>query len=832
MPSKVLRHQSAFESIDRLLNNLRHACRSLRKTPAYAAAAILTLALGIGANTAIFSALNGVVLKPLPYPEPDRLAVVALYNPMLKYPTYLSYPDFLDWQREAGSFEQLAVFSPMTGFDLTNPGTPEHVNGYEVSSNFFSTLGVNLAVGHSFSAGDDQIGGRPVLVISHRLWQQRFQGDPSVVGKSITLNGSGYFITGVLPPGFRFENELTDVYLPIGRGNPLLLSDRTVHSYLCLARLKEGVSIGHAQAEMNTVQEHIDQLNPTTEKSLRTYVVSLKKEEIGDIAGTLLLLLGAVGFVLLIACANVANLLLARSAGRAREFAVRRALGASRIEIIRQVITESVILSLAGGLLGLFVAKFGLTAVLRAAPESLPRVEEIGVSLPVLVFALVISAAAGILFGLIPALKYSRTDVQMGLREGGRGSTTRHQHAQNFLAITQIALALILLSGAGLLFRTVRNLWEANPGFDTQHVITFQVGLSPAATQTSSAIRSIYRQLTDRIREVVGVEAADITALVPLGRNANSGPFWLGREQPASMAEIPRATWYPTGPDYPRTMEIPLLRGRFLRYTDNVDSDLVVLIDSRLAHLYFAHKDPLGATLTIPHWGAAGPVTARIVGVAGHVEHNAIDGSGGEQPQIYFSLYQLPDDALPTFRNEVTFAVRTTLNPAIMMPSIKNAVHAVIGDEPVYNVRTVRELVTVSIARQRFPMLLLVAFSVLALLLASIGVYGLISYSTAQRVPEIGIRMAVGAARWDVLRMLLEQGLRLAVIGIAIGGAGAVMLAKVLSSFSHLLYGVRATDPLTFVAAAVCLFAAALLACFLPAHRAARLDPMNALRHE
>jgi predicted permease len=380
------RDQRAFEPIDRLCRDLRRVFRSLRRSPAYAAAAILTLALGIGANTAIFSALDGVVLKPLPYPKPDRLVIVAHYNPMLKYPTYLSYPDFLDWQREAGSFEQIAALTPLSGFDLTNPGTPEHVNGYEVSANFFSTLGVKLAAGRSFSPDDDRIGGAPAAVISYRLGQERFHGDPSVIGKSLTLNGSGYFITGVLGPGFQFENQVADVYTAVGRSDPLFRQDRTVHNILCVARLKRGVTIGQAQAEMNRVQEHIDELNPATEKSLLTYVVSLKKELIGDTGGTLVLLLGPVAFVLLIACANVANLLLARSATRAREFPVRRALGASRIEIVRQLVTESVLLSLAGRTAGLLVAKFGLTAVLRTAPGSLPRVEDIGISASILLF--------------------------------------------------------------------------------------------------------------------------------------------------------------------------------------------------------------------------------------------------------------------------------------------------------------------------------------------------------------------------------------------------------------------------------------------------------------
>ncbi len=659
-----------------------------------------------------------------------------------------------------------------------------------------------------------------------------FWGNPAAIGKPITLNGAGYTVIGVLPAAFRFEGQPVDVFTPIGQADPIYQKDRTVHEILCVARLRNEVSIGQAQAEMNTLQERIDELNPTTEKGQETSVIPLKQSLVGNVSETFLLLLGAVGFVLLIACANVANLTLARSAARTREFAVRRALGASRMQIIRQLLTESVLLSLVGGVLGLAVAKFGLRAILAAVPGSLPRIENIGINTSVLLFALGVSVLVGVLFGLTSALKHASSDLQAGIRAGGRGSTASHQRTQGVLAITQFALALVLLSGAGLLFRTIHNLWAVNPGFETQHVITFKVGLSPSTTQTPSATRATYQQLTERIRQIPGVESADMTALVPLGRGSNSGPFWLGPHQPASMAEIPRATYYPIGPDYPRTMRIPLLRGRFLTPADSVHSEPVILIDSLMARTYFPHRDALGRTITIPHWGGAQAVPARIVGVVGHVEQDGIDGAEGEKPQIYYSFYELPDETLPIFRNEITFAVRTPLNPAVMMPVIKNAVYGASSDQPVYDIRTMREIVSGSMARQRFPMILLVAFAVLALLLATVGIYGVISYSTAQRVPEIGIRMALGATRRHVLRMLLGQGLRLAAIGVGMGAAAAAMLTRALSSFSHLLYGVRATDPLTFLVVSLCLIMAALLACYLPARRAAQLDPMAALRQD
>ena len=689
---------------------------------------------------------------------------------------------------------------------------------------------MKLALGRDISPEEDGTGGAPAVVISNRLWRDRFSGSPAALGQPITLNGVDYVIVGVLRPGFRFGSQPADVYTPIAQGDPVQRKDRTIHNILCIARLRPDVSIGQAQADMKTVQEHIDQLNPATERGLGTSVEPLKQFFVGDVGGTLILLLGAVGLVLLIACANVANLLLARSAVRTREFAVRRALGASRAQIVRQLITESVLLSLVGGVVGLVIAQWGPDVLLTATADSLPRIENIGLNVSVLLFALGVSLTAGIVFGLLPALKSSNTDLQAGLKEAGRGSTGSHHRTQRVLVVVQIALALVLLTAGSLLLRTIRNLWAVDPGFDTQHVITFQVGLSPSVTRTSSATRIAYRQLMERIREIPGVQAADFTALVPLSQHDNSGPFWVGSQQPpASMAEIPRALYYWTGPDYLSTMEIPLLRGRFPAAADNIDSEKVIAIDSLLADAYFPGRNPVGETITVPQWG-----TARIVGVVGHVKHWGLDGSDPvhDKPQIYASFYQLLDQWLPAFRSDLTITVRTPLDASALMPSIKNAVYGAGSDQPVYNVRTMQELVSASMSSQRFPMILLSAFAVLALLLASVGIYGVISYSMTQRVHELGIRMALGATRRDVLRMVIEQGLRLAVAGVAIGSVSALIFARVLSSFSHLLYGVRASDPLTFIAASLVLLGTALLACYIPARRAARLDPMIALRHE
>ncbi len=803
----------------------------MRKTPGFAAAAMVTLALGIGANTAIFSVLEGVVLDPLPYPEPDRLVALAIYNQMLKYPTLLSYPDFLDWQRNANAFQAIAAFKPH-GFDLSSPGMPEHLEGEDVSSTFFGTLGGKLALGRDFLPEEDKTGGMPAAIISNRLWQERFAGTPAALGETVTLNGEGYTIVGVLGPGFRFEERRVDVYTPLGRGDPVYLADRTVHNILCIGRLQPGVSVDQARANMNVVQERIDRLNPTTERGLGGFVEPLRQFLIGDVGGTLILLLGAAGLVLLMACANVANLVLARSAVRMREFAVRLAVGASRVQIVRQLVTESLILSLIGGALGLAIAKWAVQGVLAALPGGLPRTENITLNVPVLLFALAASTAVGIVFGVFPALKSSRTDVQAGLKAGGRGSTGGHQRTQSVLVIVQVALALVLLTGGSLLFRTIRNLWAVNPGFDPAHAVTFQVGLSPSVTNTPSKTRIAYQELVERIRRIPGVEAADITALVPLGKGSNEGPFWVGSRQPGSMAEIPRAIYYPSGPDYLRTMKIPLLEGRFFSRGDVTDSQLVVVIDSLLARTSFPARDAVGQSITIPHWGAARNVSARIVGVVGHVEHYGLDGSTGEKPQIYYSFYQLPDDAVPMFREEVSLAVRTPLDTATVMPAIRKAVYDAGGDQPVYNVRTMQELVSGSMSRQRLPMILLVAFAILALLLAFVGTYGVISCSTARREHEIGIRIALGAARGDILRMVFGRGFRLALAGVGIGAVSAMVLARVLASFSRLLYGVGASDPSSFLMPSAVLIAAVILACYVPARRSARVDPISALRHE
>jgi len=811
--------------IEQLLQDVSYGVRAQRKNPGFAIVIVLTLALGIGANTAIFSVVRGVVLAPLPYPEPNRLVMVWESRPNVKTLS-TSYPDFMDWQRNARSFEQMAALTSRN-YDLTSPGTPQHLDGMEISSGFFSTLGVNLAMGHDFSPSEDGPHGAPAVIISNRLWRNRFASSPQALGKSIRLDGAECTIIGVLPPGFRFLVD-ADVYTSLAQGEPLFYNDRTIHAIIGIARLKPGVSIGQAAGEMSAAQENLDRLYPAADRNLGINIVPLKQEIVGDVGGTLLLLLGAVGIVLLIACANVANLLLVRSAARRREFAIRSALGASRARMVRQLLTESVLLAMTGGILGLIVAKLGVRLMFAEFPQSLPRGDSIGVNLTVLFFAFGISLVVGIAFGLAPALSSSRADVQGSLKSGDRGSTRAHPRGQSALVMIQMALTLVLLVGAGLLLRTIGDLRKVNPGFNTQHVITFKVGLSPSLTQSASSIRIAYQQLLDRIRQIPGVKAADFTNIVPLSEEDNGGPFWVGPQESTSMQDAPHALYFETGPDYLQTMEIPLLRGRFFTPADTPDSEPVVVINSVLAHTYFRDRDPVGQTITVAHWH-----TARVIGVVGSVRHWGLGDPGTYNPsQIYISFYQLSDQWIPAFGRALSVAVRTPLDVATIMPAVRNVVYGTGKDQPVYDVRTMQQIVSESMSSQRLPMVLLAVFATLALLLASVGIYGVISYSVTQRVQEIGVRMALGAEKGQIFQMVIGQGLRMAVVGLAIGVAAALILTRLLLSFSHLLYGVGPRDPVTFASVSLVLTGAAVLACYIPARRASRVDPMVALRDE
>jgi predicted permease len=814
--------------IETTVQDLRYALRMLRKSPSFIAVAVVTLALGIGANTAIFSVVDGVLLAPLPYSQPDRLVAIWESNLRYKWHVWISYLNFRDWQRAAPrSLQSMAAFY-FQGRDLTSPGTPEHLDGKEVSSGFFETLGVKLVLGREFTPEEDQHGGAPVVIISNHLWRDRFSGSPHVLGGPVTLDGVDYTVVGVAPAKLHFFGD-AEVYTPLGQGDPSILSERAAHdNMLAIARLKPDAGVRQAQAEMSTIQNRLDQLYTDADQGLGAAVVPLKQEVVGDVSGTLLLLLGAVGLVLLIACANVASLLLARSTARMREFAIRLSLGASPARVIRQVLTESVLLSLAGAALGLLIAVWGVKPVLAMVPGSLPRREDIGLNLPVLLFALGVAIAVGILFGLAPALKASRANLQDALKEGGRTSSGAHQRAQSGLVIFQMALTLVLLAGAGLLFRTIRSLWDVNPGFDTAHLITFRVGVSPSLTQTPASTRTAYRQLLERIRNLPGIESVDFTLGLPLAGGAGTIPFWHDSQVPAEIQAAPRTVIFPTGPDYLRTMRIPLLQGRFFTPADTTATPCVVAIDSAFARTYLPGKSPLGETLSFGFEKPfIGPCT--IVGVVGRVKAWGLEDRSLTQAQTYYPLYQDPDRWVLSNFAGAALIVRTRLDTAAALDTIKKAVYGIGSEQPVYDVRTMQEIASESMASQRFLMVLLGAFAGLALLLASVGIYGVISYSASRRVHELGIRMALGAGRRDVLRMVLGQGAKMALVGVALGLAAALGITRLMV---NLLFGVSPHDPATLAGVAVLLVVVALTACYIPARRATRVDPMVALRCE
>jgi predicted permease len=810
---------------ERLAQDIRYTLRQLRRTPGFASVCLITLALGIGANTAMFSVVQGVILAPLPFPQANRLMFLWEKRPGVPQ-LDVSYPNFEDWERSARSFDSMSALT-FHNFDLTAPGRAEHLMGIRASYGFLRTLGTKPAVGRDFAASEDQANAAPAALISDRLWRERFASDPRAVGQSVDLDGKSFTVIGVLPPDFHFLAD-ADVITPLRPNLALILTDRSVEALAVVARVKSGVTKDQAEAEINTIQQELDRQYPDANRSIGVTASSLMQEVLGDVKGTILLLFGAVGLVQLIACANLASLLLARSIARAREFGVRAALGASRGRIVGQLLTESIVLSLAGGAIGVVIAGFGLRVLLAALPHTLPRAGNIGLHLPVLLFTAGASIAVGILFGLGPALQCAGPDVQSALQKAPRGTTASRHRLLGRLVVVQFALTLVLMTGAGLLLRSVRNLWNVNPGFNMRHVISFRVGLSPSFTNTPARTRAAYQQLTERIDELPGVEAADLTNIVLLSGGDNGGPFWIGTRQPASLQEAPHALYFWTGPDYLKTMGIPLLQGRFITPEDRIGSDKVVVIDSVLAHRFFPNQNPVGQTLTVAHWGAA-----RIVGVVGHVRNWGLDDKGTYLPQqIYIPVYQLPDSIVADFFRTLTVMVRSALPPAELMPAIRKVVYASGPDQPVYDVATIDEVVSESMATRNIAIFLLGVFAGLALLLASVGIYGVVSWSVMRRTQEIGIRMALGADRNRVFRMIVGQGIGMAGAGLGLGILAAIALVRWLPSFSHLLYGVGQSDPVTLLCVSVGLLIVAMAACLLPASRAMRADPMRALRTE
>ena len=814
--------------------DLRYGLRMLGKPPGFTAVAILTLALGIGANTALFSIVNGVLLNPLPFPDPSSLVTVAASKPNFITGS-ISYPNFLDWHRINQCFSFFAVSRP-SGYLLTGVGDAEELNAALITSDFFPMLGVKPVLGRSFTPEEDQIGISDVVAISTDLWQRKFGSSTDVIGKGISLDGKGYTIVGVFPGHLdlpmRYFSSV-DIYAPLGEFRNPVLSNRLaglgIHG---IARLKPGVTIEQARTDMQRVTNYMAQTYPDADKGTGATLIQMKESMVGGVRPSLLLLLGAVGLVLLIACVNVANLLLARGTGRSREVAVRSALGAGTSRLVRQMLTESVLLAMLGGALGLALAAFGTRVALTELPAMLPRASEVGVDARVLWFSVLLSLCAGILFGLVPALRTARGNTYETLKEGGRGAVGSRHRTQGALVAIQMAMALVLLTGAGLVIRSLAQLWNVDPGFNPDNILTFNLALSPQMNSASpGAIRVALRNFDAAIAAVPGVEAESFYwGALPMYAEDDTS-FWVaGQPQPASQSAMNGALSYTVGPDYLKVMRIPLLAGRFFTDRDDEHSKPVVVVDQVLAQKYFPNGDAVGKVI----YQESPDNAFEIIGIVGHVKQWGLDtdAQNSLRSQFYFSVRQFPDSIITLMPSNTGVVVRSSGNLLGRMDSIRLASDQLNKDEVISGVVTMHQIIQSSLAPRRFAMMLLGSFAALALLLAGIGLYGVTAYAVGQRTNEMGIRMALGAHKRDVFRLVVGQGLRLALVGVAIGATATLMLVRLLSSFSQLLYGVGGSDPVTLAAVAIVLLGVAFLACYIPARRAMRVAPIVALRYE
>jgi predicted permease len=810
-----------------LWQDVRYAARMLLKNPGFTAVAVVALALGVGANTAIFSVVNAILLRPLAYKDPEQLVLINHNYQKTNLKASVSVPGYLHYRDNAKSFSEVAA---LTGWsvNLTGEGEPERLQGMAVTPNLFNALGAEAAQGRTFTADEAQPGANKVAVLSHALWERRFGSYPAIVGKTVTFNGEAYQIVGVMPPWFQlgreFSGQAAELWSPLAftpeQQNPNNLTNEFLQ---VIARLRPDVSEQQAQAELDTIAGNLrQQYMPGADASNWGLLLTPVREfVVGEIRPALLVLLGAVAFVLLIACANVANLMLARAAGRQKEVAIRTALGASRARVVRQLLTESVLLALVGGGLGLLIAMWGVDLLVRMNENKIPRAHEIGLDPNVLLFTLGVSLVTGIVFGLAPAFQTSKVDLHDTLKEGGRsGRSGMKRGLRDVLVVVEVVAAVVLLVGAGLLIRSFFRLQQVSPGFQPAGVLSMQLALPNSKYGELPKRAQFAREMLERVRAAPGVKSAGTTTILPMSGNNSSGSFQIEGRQVARGESSPHGDRWMVSTDYFETMQIPLVRGRYFNEHDRAEGAQVAIIDETMARKYWPTEDPVGKRITF-EGGAQNPRWREVVGIVGHVKHQGLEGESRVQ-------YYVPYDQRPTSAM-LYLAARAEGDPAAVAGAVREAIRSVDRDMPVYRVATMERLVADSLAQRRFAMFLFGAFAVLALALAVVGLYGVMSYMVTQRTHEIGLRVALGARGRDILRMVVGRGMLLVIVGVVIGLGAAFALTQLMAS---LLYGVSAADPLTYVFIALLLSGVALLANYLPARRAMKVDPMVALRYE
>ncbi|HYJ88118.1 MAG TPA: ABC transporter permease [Pyrinomonadaceae bacterium] len=801
--------------MEALFKDIRYGIRSLLQRPGFTAIAVITLALGIGANTTLFSFVNGVLLRPLPYKDADRLVVLDETAPKQGIESFaVSYPNFVDWRQQNQVFEDIGIYQE-GNHTLVGAGDPEQIPGARVSQGLFELLGVTPIRGRTFTAEEDRPETNNVVILSHGLWQRRYASSENVVGQTLSLNGRTSTVIGVMPPGFKFP-EIAELWVPMGLTEKLFT--RTDHGLDSIARLKPNVTLEHAQAEMNVIARRIEEQNPVTNEGLGVNVFRLRDRLVGDYRQALLILLGVVVFVLLIACANVANLLLARSSSRRQELALRAALGASRSRIIRQLLTESALLTFLGAVLGVLLAVWGKNLLLAAIPGEMPFWMKFDLDLRVLGFTFVLSLLTGLVFGIAPALQASKNDLNEALKEGGRNAGGAHNRLRSSLVVAEVALSMMLLVGAGLMIRSFTKLGSVNAGIRPENVLTVEVPLPRAKYSEPAKQSAFFKELVTRVRTMPGVSSAAAISGVPL-RGGWGRSLTVEGYPVLSVGQAPMINHSVVTPNYFQTMGIPLREGRDFTEADAEGTTRVTVVDERLARQYWPGVSPLGKRIRF------GPPESNepwhlIVGVAGSVRNRRLDQETVQT--IYVPYQQIPVRGM-------TLALHTTGDPENLTGSVREAVRALDKDQPITNAMTMETVIARSVWLQRFYAILFGVFAALALVLAAVGIYGVMSYAVTQRTHEIGIRMALGARAGDVLRLVIRNGMLLISIGVVIGLVGALALTRLLAT---MLFGVTPTDKLTFVAVSAVLIVVALVACYVPARRATKVDPLVALRYE